>query len=235
MPNAASSPGPGSGSPGFFGDPVAFRHLVRVARVVTATGSAEKQFRLLQVSGVLLAMSGIGSTLLAAWLGAADAADIIALRVMAYGCWLYGGLGLYHLLSPHALRDEPDEFCRLRGHETSSVFLRGVAFSRRLAIGMCLAGLPGLIAALCVSPQASIALQRTGLVLVALFYLLSLSLFLGALGAFATRAAPRAPRTFALALVLGPFLLSFPYEGVPSLVGIYSWGLSQMIGWGAAA
>jgi hypothetical protein len=212
-----------------------FWQALRVARVVTSAGEAERQFRLLGISGILLAVSGIGSVALVAALGAADAADIVALRVMAYGCWLYGGLGLFHLMSPDALRDEPNELCRLRGIDTRSPWLRAVAFSRRLSLGMCLAGLPGIAATLFVSREAPTFVQRLSLLGVCFFYLVSLSVVLGGLGAIATRAAPRAPRTFAAGLVLIPALLSVAYGGVPNIVGVYSWGLGELIAWGGVS
>lgn len=216
--------------------PSGVRRLLRVAWVVTATGEADRQFRLLRISGILLALGGIGSVALVAALGAPDAADIVALRVMAYGCWLYGGLGLFHLMSPDALRDEPNELCRIRGQATDdSPWLRAIAFTRRLVLGMWLAGLPGIVATLFVSYEAAAFLQRTGLIAVAALYLFSLSVVLGVLGAFSTRAAPRAPRTFAFGLVLVPLMLSWSFEGIPNIVGVYSWGLRQMISWGGVA
>jgi hypothetical protein len=100
---------------------------------------------------------------------------------------------------------------------------------------MWLAGLPGIVATLFVSYEASTFIQRSGLLAVAALYLLSLSIILGVLGAFSTRAAPRAPRTFALGLVLVPLFLSSSFDGIPNIVGVYSWGLRQMISWGGAA
>lgn len=208
---------------------------LRVAQVVTSAGEADRQFRILRVSGILLAISGMGSVALVASLGAADLADIVALRVMAYGCWLYGGLGLFHLMSPDALRDETNELCRLRGQETNSPWLRAIAFARRLTLGMFLAGLPGIAATLFVSYDMPTFWQRVGLLFIAALYLASLSILLGVLGALSTRAAPRTPRTFATSLVLVPAFLSMLFDGVPNVVGIYAWGLGQMISWGGVA
>jgi hypothetical protein len=211
----------------------AWREILRLAAVVTSAGAAAKQFRSLRISGILLALSGVGSVILVASLGAPDAADIVALRVMAYGCWLYGALGLWGVLTPQALKDTPNVLARMRGQEMDSPLLRAVGFAERLTKGMWLAGLPGLVAAAAVSPSAAAFAQRAGLIFVAALYLLTLSVLLGALGAFCVKAAPRTPRSFAVGLVMIPFALSFHYEGVPSIPGVYSWGLRQLIDWGA--
>lgn len=209
------------------------RQIVRVTAVATSAGSTEKRFRSLTISGVLLALSGVGSVILVAWLGAPDAADIVALRVLAYGCWLYGGLGMWALLAPHSLRDEPNVLARMRGQEVDSWLMRALSFTRRLSVGMWLAGLPGLLTAAAVSHNAGAFAQRTALIAVSVLYLLSLSAVLGALGAFCLKASKRAPRSLAMSMVMIPFLLSFHYEGIPSIPGIYSWALRRMIDWGA--
>jgi hypothetical protein len=111
--------------------------------------------------------------------------------------------------------------------------VRTLGFARRLVLGMLAASLPGLITALVVSPTMGAVGHRAALLLVATFYLTSLGILLGAIATLSSIAAPRAPRSFAFLLVVGPFLLSFAAEEIPSVIGIYVWGLGQMIAWGA--
>lgn len=207
--------------------------LLRLSAAVTATGYSAQRLRSLEMSGIFLALSGVASVLAVAHLGAADVGDIVALRILAYSCWLYGGLGLWALLSPKALSQQPSLLAKMRGQEMDTTWIRGLGFARRLTLGMLLASVPGLLTALIVSPTMGTVLYRALLLVVATLYLASLGLVLGGLGAFCAKAFPRAPRTSALAIVVGPFLLSLSAEEVPSIIGIYSWGLSEMIEWGA--
>ncbi len=208
--------------------------LLRLSAAVTATGYSAQRLRSLEMSGIFLALSGVVSVLFVAQLGAADVGDIVALRILAYSCWLYGGLGLWALLSPKALLQQPSLLARMRGQELGTTGVRALGFARRLVLGMLMASLPGLVTALIVSPTMGTVLHRTLLLGVATLYLVSLGLLLGGLGAFCANSFPRAPRTSALGLVVGPFILSFFAEEIPSIIGIYSWGLSRMIEWGAA-
>jgi len=160
-------------------------------------------------------------------------ADIVALRIMAYSCWLYGALGLWVLLSPQARKSEPSTLARMRGQVLDSALVRALGIARRLTLGMLFAALPGLVAALVVSPSAPILAQRGVLLVVSSLYLASLGVVLGAVGALCTRVAPRSPRTCAVALVVVPFLLSLSAPEIPSIPGVYSWGLRQLIEWGA--
>lgn len=210
-----------------------FTSLLRLSAAVTATGYSAKRFRSLKLSGIFLAVSGVISVLAVARLGAADVGDIVALRVLAYSCWLYGGLGVFALLSPQALIQQPSAFAKMRGLNLETPLVRTIGFARRLVAGMLMASLPGLITALAVSPTMGAVGHRAALLIVATLYLTSLGVILGAVGALSSVAAPRAPRTFALLLVVGPFLLSFITERVPSIIGIYAWGLRRMIEWGA--
>lgn len=210
-----------------------FASLLRLSAAVTATGYSAQRFRSLQMTGIFLGISGVISVAGVARLGAADVGDIVALRVLAYSCWLFGGLGVWALLSPEALSQQPSQFAELRGQKLDTPLIRTLGFARRLVLGMLVASWPGLLTALVVSPTMGTVGHRAALLVVATLYLASLGIILGALGAFASLAVPRAPRTFALLLVMGPFLLSFVAEDIPSIIGIYSWGLGQMIEWGA--
>src|SRR5690606_28755239 len=144
---------------------------------------------------------------------------IVALRIMAYSCWLYGALGLWVLLSPQARKSEPSTLARMRGQVLDSALVRALGIARRLTLGMLFAALPGLVAALVVSPSAPILAQRGVLLVVSSLYLASLGVVLGAVGALCTRVAPRSPRTCAVALVVVPFLLSLSAPEIPSIPG----------------
>lgn len=209
------------------------RSLLRLSGAVTATGYSARRFRSLQMSGIFLAISGVLSVLAVSRLGAADVGDIVALRVLAYSCWLFGGLGVFALLSPQALVEQPSELARMRGQVLDTPLVRTIGFSRRLVLGMLIASLPGLLTALIVSPTMGATLHRAALLVVATLYLASLGVVLGGVAALCAIYTPRAPRTCALSLVVGPFVLSLISEEIPSIIGLYSWGLGRMIEWGA--
>src|SRR5690606_21058989 len=143
--------------------------------------------------------------------------------------------GLWVVLSPQGQASEPSALARLRGQTLRSPLIRALGIARRLTWGMLFASLPGLIAALVVSPSAAILAQRTGLFLVSTLYLVSLGLVLGAIGAVSAFVAPRAPRICALILIVVPFLLSFSAAETPSVPGMYSWALGRLIEWGAVS
>lgn len=210
-----------------------FGSLLRLSGAVTATGYSAQRFRSLQMSGIFLAASGVISVLAVSRLGAADVGDIVALRILAYSCWLFGGLGVFALLSPQALVEQPNKLARMRGQVLDTPLVRMLGFSRRLVLGTLVASIPGLVTALIVSPTLGATLHRAALLVVATLYLTSLGVVLGSIAALCAIYAPRAPRTCALSLVVGPFLLSLVCEEVPSIIGLYSWGLSRMIEWGA--
>lgn len=210
-----------------------FASLLRLSAAVTATGYSARRFRSLRMTGIFLGLSGVISVLAVARLGAADVGDIVALRVLAYSCWLFGGLGIFALLSPDALSEQPSELAQMRGQNLDTPIVRTAGFARRLVLGMLVASLPGLLTALIVSPTMGAVAHRAALLVVATLYLTSLGIILSAVGVLSSIAAPRAPRTFALLLVIGPFLLSLVAEEIPSIIGIYSWGFRQMIEWGA--
>jgi hypothetical protein len=210
------------------------RHL-RLSAALTSAGYTAQRFRSLRISGALLAVTGVASVVLVARVGAADVADIVALRIMAYSCWLYGALGLWVVLSPEAHKSEPSALARLRGQVLDSPFIRAIGIARRLTLGMLLASLPGLTAAVVVSPSGSVLMQRAALFLITILYLASLGAVLGGVGALSARLAPRAPRFCALVLVILPFLLSYSAAEIPSIPGVYSWALGQLIEWGAVS
>ncbi len=92
----------------------------------------------------MLALSGVSSVLLVTWLGAADVADIMALRIVAYACWLIGGPGLWTLLSSEALAEENQKLAELRGVRLKVPQFFALSAVRLLSKGMFWASLPGL-------------------------------------------------------------------------------------------
>lgn len=208
------------------------RLALNLAQVATLAGSSLPRFRSLRTSGFFLAFSGVASVMLVRYLGAADVADIVALRIVAYACWLYGAFGLWTLLSPEALEASGQALLRMRGQSQLLFRSQILGIARHLTLGMFFAGMPGMVAAVAISPSIPTLLLRVGLFALALIYLASLGFVLGLVGAICYKAAPRSPRRAALALVLVPFIISFTSESVPSIPGFYSWALSEMIAWG---
>jgi hypothetical protein len=208
------------------------RLTLLLAQVATLAGSNLPRFRALRTSGFLLAGSGVASVLLVRYLGAGDVADIVALRIVAYACWLYGAFGLWALLSPEALEASGEALLRMRGQSQLLFRSQTLGIARHLTLGMLFAGMPGMVAAAAISSSVPTLLLRGGLIALSIIYLASLGLVLGAVGALCYKAAPRSPRRAALGVVLLPFLISFTADSVPSIPGFYSWALSEMIAWG---
>jgi hypothetical protein len=181
---------------------------------------------------MLLATSGVASVFLVRELGAGDVSDVVALRVLAYACWLYGALGLWALLSPEALENSGGALLKMRGQMHLRFRSQSLGLARHLFLGMSLSGIPGVLAAATLSPNLASLVQRIGLLAASVLYLLSLSLVLGALGALSVRSAPKSPRRLALLLIVAPFLVSLVADDVPSIPGFYSWLLREMIAWG---
>jgi hypothetical protein len=230
-PATNSSAGALQGRPGPLGS---LLNALRIASVVTYSGGNVRQFRHLRFSGILLAMSGVASVFLVAELGAGDVADVIALRVVAYACWLYGALGLWALLSPEALENSGRALLKMRGQSHLPFRSQSLGIARHLSVGMCLSGIPGVVTAAALSPSLESLVHRLGLVAVCVVYLLSLSLVLGAIGGLSVRSAPKSPRRLALLLIVAPFFVSLFADDVPSIPGFYSWLLGEMIAWGGA-
>lgn len=210
------------------------KDAIQVAEVAAYGGGSLRQFRGLRLSGILLAVSGVASVLLARQLGASDVADVVALRVVAYACWLYGALGLWALLGREALKNSGGALLKMRGKALLPYRSQAVGIARHLFVGMCLSGMPGVLAAAIVSPNIPSLLQRFGLLILSPLYLLSLAIVLGVLGAFSAHTSPKSPRRAALLMILVPFLLSLFINDVPSIPGFYSWLLRNMIDWGGA-
>lgn len=192
-----------------------------------------KRFRSLHISSTFLAVSAIIGVALCAWAGASDVADVVALRLLAYAAWLYGLVGLPVLMKPAASGLRPQGLAELRGVRVQNFHFRTLGRAIYLFFGLCLAALPGLVAATLVSPTGSSLAQRFGLVLVAILYLLVLAATFAAVAWLAERTAPGWPRLFAMTVFLVPWLLSFVWPTFPNLISAFAWGLSAMIDWGA--
>lgn len=206
--------------------------VLRSAALTQLAEGSAKKFGQLKLSGIMLAVSGVISVAAVSALGAGDVADIIALRILAYACWLYGGLGMWALLSPAALKEDCQRLGRLRGTEIPAPLFRGVGIFRRLTRGLWIAGMPALVAALFASPSEDVFGQRLGLLLMAALYLLSLAALLGFIGGLAIRVSASRARRIAAAVIMGPFLLGLLFSFSFSLPSLYIWGLGQLIDWG---
>lgn len=206
--------------------------VLRSAALTRLAEGPAKKFRQLQLSGIMLAVSGVISVAGVSAVGAADVADIIALRILAYACWLYGGLGMWALLAPNVLEEDCQRLGRLRGTELPAPLFRGVGIFRRLSRGLWVAGMPALVAALIASPNQEVLWQRFGLLLVSALYLISLAACLGLVGGLAIRAGKARARRLALLFVMGPFILGLLFSFSFSLPSLYVWGLGQLIDWG---
>src|SRR5690606_20827595 len=155
------------------------RLALHLAPVAALAGSSLPRFRSLRTSGFFLAFSGVASVMLVRYLGAADVADIVALRIVAYACWLYGAFGLWTLLSPEALEASGQALLRMRGQSQLLFRSQILGIARHLTLGMFFAGMPGMVAAVAISPSIPTLLLRVGLFALALIYLASLGFVLG--------------------------------------------------------
>lgn len=180
----------------------------------------------------MLAFSGVCSVFLVSWLGAADVADIVALRVAAYSCWLVGGMGLWALLSEEALNEDSQSLASLRGTRLENSDFAAVGVMRQLSRAMLWASMPGLVAAFFVSTHPSMFAQRFALLLCMYAYLVSLALVLGLVALFCIRISPRRAKWMAAAIIVGPFLLSLTTAYPISIPGLYIWGFEKLFAWG---
>ncbi len=201
----------------------------RLGLLVTAGGARAGRFRSVRTSGLLLALSAIGSVLLVTHVGAGDVADVVALRLLAYAAWLYGLLGLPALLDPKLRWASAEHLARLRGVQSTPAPARALGLSVRLTGGMYLAALPGVVAAAATSHTLTTLGLRAALLALSAGYLLLLAAGLGVLGALAEQLAPKRPRRVALAMVLLPFALSWIHPNIPSLPGAFIWAFSELV------
>lgn len=198
----------------------------------TERAAAHKRFRGARLSGWLVALSGVLSVVLSVWIGAGDVADVLALRVLAYAAWLYALIGLPALLHPDFSPSTVSALSRLRGVSEIGLTARALGVFARLALGLLLAALPGIVLAAVSSETVSVLGARVVLVLAAALYLVVLAASLALVGVWAERMTPRTPRRTALLLLLGPYLLSLGFPGVPSVPGAFFWAFERLVTWG---
>lgn len=166
-------------------------------------------------------MSGVGSVVVTARIGADDAVDLVALRLLAYAAWLYALVGLPALLDPRHVSLPLVTLARLRGVDLGSFSARAVGLSERLARGLLVAALPGLLTIGFVLPATTPRAPLAILLAAATTYLLTLAATLGFVGALAERISPRSSRSVAFTLLLLPLVLSLWIDGMPNIPSLF--------------
>ena len=193
--------------------------------------AARKRIRSLNYSGFFLCLSG----LLCVWavdeLGAGDVADIIALRILAYACFLYGGLGLWALLVPGAF--EGTSLAPLRGMRLPLGIPVFVTLSVQIFLGVILSGLPAVALAAALSENDAIQAARWAQLAWCLPFALAFSLSMALLGALSLSYTKRRPRWTAILLLVLPYLFSIYVTEIPNLLSGLLWGFHQLIALGA--
>lgn len=160
-------------------------------------------------------------------LGAGEAADVIALRLLAYASWIYGGFGLSALLA--AGQGSQIELARLRGQNPHQPLHRVTGMGLRLALGIFLSALPSVLLSALVLPDSSLLPERLLLIPLSGLYAFALGTSLAAVGAFAERLTPRSPRITAALILLVPYTLHLTGTEIPSIPGLFSWFLEKML------
>lgn len=208
-----------------------------LARLVTRPGAQRRAFRSALWSGGMLALFSTPWIVLLSRTSAADATDILALRVLAYASWLVGAFGCWAFLAPDAGGSTTSALARERGfsgEELGQMWTVGVAL--RLALGIFLVPLVPLVASIALSPSRGLLLSRTLLLPGVAAYALLLGASLAGLGRLVLRITPRTPRLTLAVLVLLPYAAGLWFDDIVSLPGIFGWlleGLIALGGWAA--
>lgn len=206
-----------------------------LARLVTRGGSQRRAFRSALWSGVSLALLSTPLIAVLARTSAADATDILAIRVLAYASWLVGGFGAWAFFGPGAVSPMADTLARERGFSTSDLgTLWSVGVAVRLALAIFLITLLPLGVSVALSPSTSLLLSRALLLPAVAAYATLLGGVIAALGSLARRLTPRHPRATLALLVLLPYFASFWFSAIPSVPGVFGWlldGLIALGGW----
>lgn len=193
--------------------------FVAIVRAGGLSPAGRREYGVLHVSGALLALSAVGSVFLVTQLGAADVADVVALRVFAYACWLYGAVGLWYLLGPEAM--EGQDLPRLRGFAPRPLWTETGTVFTRLSRGMFWAGMPGILFAIFIGDAFATGVRAFGLIVACVLYILSLTLLLALVGGATRRLDARRARWLSALVLAGPFLLSLWLGGVPNVIDGY--------------
>ncbi len=208
---------------------------LRVLRAVNALSSihplAQRRFRSLSYSGFFLCLSGLVTVWLVGQIGASDVADVLALRILAYACWLYGGFGLWILLSPGAF--EGSGLARLRGLSIPLGLSCFVTLTLKLFKSVSYVGLPAVaLAAFSAGddPTRSARLTQLGWCVV---YVLIFAMTVALVGALCIWLTPRRARTSAVSILLIPFGVDLTFGAIPNLISGLVWGMGQLISVGA--
>ncbi len=212
-----------------------FLARTRVLRSLVALSGlhpmAHRRFRSLNYSGFFLCLSGLITVGFTVRVGASDVADVIALRFMAYACWLYGGLGLLTLLKPGAF--EGTALAPLRGVELPNALPHAATLSLLLARGISLCSLPVLALALVLSGDEATVRARVDQLGLTLLYILACSLSLAVVGALCLALSARRARALALLFLIVPFALQLASLPVPNVIGGLIWGFGELVSAGA--
>lgn len=198
----------------------------RVSRLIQLAPREARRLRSLWISGTSLLLFG-GLTVAAVSTLAPSAADLIALRVASYTCWLFGAFGLWTWLSPAAVRTSA--LSRLRGIEPHPALVTGLTLFRALVWPLLVLALPVVILAVVLTEGWTPA-SALGVLAHVVLYLVSLSAALALVGGLCFwGAGGRARWVAALVLVL-PFLASLNNPEVPSLLCFFVQWMSGIMG-----
>jgi len=187
--------------------------------------------RSLRLSGFFLAASGLLMVWAADHLGAGDVSDVMALRIVAYACWMYGVLGLWALLGPEAL--QLAGLGRLRGHAWSIFVPALLTISRIMLQGVALAGLPGVLLTVLLADDGLARSTRLAQFFWCNIYIIAFALSLGLVGALSRVWSGRRARFIAVLLVGLPFALDASGVDVPGVISGLVWGMGKLIARGA--
>jgi len=204
------------------------RALFRFSALGKLAEVPRAKLRSLRFSAWALSLSGVVSVLLVAKVGAPDVADLFALRIVAYAAFLYGGYGLWTLLSKDALNENCFGLARLRGWNEDGGAVRLSTLARHLIVGMCIAGLPGIVASLFVTNSDPTRTSRAVLVLGTAAYLFLLGSTLALVAGVARHWFPRHTRAATMMMLLLPFLLSLNWSWFPNFISLFVWGYEQL-------
>lgn len=209
------------------------RRAIRQSLLRTEGSVRTGRFRGLRISGFLLGVSAVLSVLLVAWLGAADVADVVALRLLAYAAWLYGLVGLPALLGENVQHGSAEGLARLRGLRGSNTNRRIVGLGSRLFFGLSVAALPGLTMAVALSGSFHHLGRGIALLVFSTAYLACLAACLAAVGVLSERLSPKHPRLLSLSIIMLPFLLGHVLPGTPSIPGAFIAAFDALVAWGS--
>jgi hypothetical protein len=193
---------------------------------------AQRRFRSLNYSGFFLCLSGLLSVWGVTELGAPDVADMVALRLLAYACWLYGGLGLWALLQPGAF--EENGLAALRGIKLPTSLPVFVTLTTQLARGVSLSALPAMVLAVVCSEDPHLRSLRFVQLLLCVPYILAFALSVAFMGAASLALTPKFAHVTALVLLLVPFFLEVSGLFVPNVISGLVWGFGHLLAWGGA-